>query len=63
MLNILLYGKAQRQLDTRMYVEYCQVKITSCVQYLNGCPLRSCPHQANCLACAPANITLFCMNI
>ena len=45
-----------------LQVKYCQVKITSCVQYLNWHPLRSCPHQANYLACAPANITLFCMN-
>ena len=41
-----------------LQVEYCWVKITSCVQYLNGHPLRSCPHQANCLVCAPANVTL-----
>ena len=45
-----------------LQVEYCQVKITSCVQYLNGHPLCSCPHQANCLACALANIKLFCIN-
>ena len=42
-----------------LQVEYCRIKITSCVQYMNGHPLRLCLHQANCLACAPTNITLF----
>ena len=41
-----------------LQVEYCWVKITSCIQYLNRHPLHSCPHQANCLACAPPNVTL-----
>ena len=36
-----------------LQVEYYRVKITSCVQYLNGHPLRLYPHQANCLACVP----------
>ena len=40
-----------------LQVEYW-VKIASCIQYLNGHPLHSCLHQANCLACAPANVTL-----
>ena len=40
-----------------LQVEYCRVKITSCAQYLNGRPLCSYPHQANCRACAPANNT------
>ena len=40
-----------------LQVEYCQMKITSCVQYLNGRPLRSCLHQANCLACASISVT------
>ena len=41
-----------------LQVEYCRVKITSCVQYLSRHPLRSCMHQANCLACAPVNVIL-----
>ena len=41
-----------------LQVEYCRVKITSCAYYLNRCLLHPCPHQANCLACAPENITL-----
>ena len=41
-----------------LQVEYCLVKTTSCVQYLNGHPLRSCPHQTNYLACAPTNVAL-----
>ena len=55
------YGTAQRQLDTHTLAAgwKSRVKITSCVQYLNRHPLRSCLHQANCLAChAPANVTL-----
>ena len=40
-----------------LQVEYCRVKITSCVQYLNGRPLLSCLHVVNCLACAPMNIS------
>ena len=34
-----------------------RVKITSCGQYTNGHPLRSCLCQANHRACAPANVT------
>ena len=46
-------------IPTRMLqVAYYQVKITSCVQYFNWCPLRLCPHQANCLTSAPVNVTL-----
>ena len=59
------YVTAQRKRDAHTRVagwilsgEYCRVKITSCVQYLNRGPLRICPHQANCLACAPAYVTL-----
>ena len=41
-----------------LQVECCWVKIASCIQYLNRHRLHSCLHQANCLACAPANVTL-----
>ena len=41
-----------------LQVEYCQVKIISCIQYLNRCLLCSCPHQANHQVCAPASVTL-----
>ena len=41
-----------------LQVEYCQVKIISYVQYLNGYPLHLCPHQANRWACACTNVAL-----
>ena len=43
-----------------LQLENSRVKITSCIQYLNGRPLRSyaCPDQANCQACVPANVPL-----
>ena len=40
-----------------LQVENSQLKKTSCIQYLNGCPLRLCPHHANHQASAPMNIT------
>ena len=41
-----------------LQVENSWVKVTSCVQYFNGHPLRSYPHQAKRRACAPTNVTL-----
>ena len=41
-----------------LQLEISRVKITSCVQYLNGCSLHSCLHQANHRACVPANVSL-----
>ena len=48
-----IYATAQRQLDTRMHGAgwNCRVKITSWVQYLNGCPLHACLHQAISIVC------------
>ena len=52
-----MYGTAQRQLDTYTHAA-SWVKITSCIQYLNRCPLDLCPNQEIRRACAPANVTL-----
>ena len=41
-----------------LQLEISHVKITSCIQYLNGRPLRFCPNQANCQACVPVNVPL-----
>ena len=39
-----------------LQLKISHVKIASCVQYLNGYPLYSCPHQANHRACVPVNV-------
>ena len=39
-------------------LEISRVKITLCIQYLNGHPLHLCLHQANRQACVPANVPL-----
>ena len=41
-----------------LQLENSQVKITSCVQYLNGRLLRSCLHQANRWMCVLTNVAL-----
>ena len=41
-----------------LQLEISHVKITSCIQYLNGHPLCLCPHQANRRVCVPANVPL-----
>ena len=39
-----------------LQVDNSQVKITSCIQYMNRHLSRLYLHQANCRACAPANV-------
>ena len=39
-----------------LQLEISRVKITSCVQYLNGHPLHLSPHEANRWACVPMNV-------
>ena len=41
-----------------LQVENSRMKITSCIQYFNECPLHSYQHQANRPVCASANVTL-----
>ena len=56
--NSLWTSALYRNCIKLLQVEHCQVKITSWVQYLNGNQLHSCPHQANCVACAPVNVAV-----
>ena len=40
-----------------LQLENYRVKITSCIQYLKGRPLRLCLHEANHQVCIPTNVT------